>query len=206
MKIRGLAVALAVGLIGTVALTSWLPADDRSGVEAAAEPRVEAELRHAQRFQLDQPYTHWWRAGQPQYRSGWLLVIKADPQLLRVRQVEMPILYVGEQTAERVNLGIDSGHVVVLVPGDFELTEAPIFFGEPGLPERVDSARIERELVRAADRGVVAPAADVMLNVMDDTLTLADETELRRHAIDLVERFSPQEQDLIRGSRVRRIR
>ena len=33
------------------------------------------ELLYAQPYLLDEPYTHWWRAEQPQVRAGYLLVL-----------------------------------------------------------------------------------------------------------------------------------
>ena len=50
------------------------------------------------------------------------------------------MLFVGTQTARRVNPHPVSGHVVAIVPGDFALEEAPIYFGTPQLPERITDA------------------------------------------------------------------
>lgn len=172
-----------------------------AGAQSLAVPR-EPVVLHAQRYDLAQPYIHWWRAEKPQARSGWLLVLAADPEMLRPSQGETPVLYVGAQTAERINLGDQSGHVVVLVPGDFELTETPIYWGDPVLPERVDARWIDRELRQARDRGVRPPTPDAMITVLHDTLRLENENQLRRAAADLIEKFSPAESDLIRGLRV----
>ena len=164
---------------------------------------TEPVVVYAQRFDLAQPYIHWWRAEKPQTRSGWLLVVKTDKDKLQLRQVATPVLYVGAQTAERINVGDESGHVVVLVPGDFELTEAPIYWGDAILPERVDGKWIDRELELARDRGVQAPTPDRMIEVLHDTLRLENVNQLRRAAADLIEKYSPTETDLVHGLRVR---
>jgi len=160
------------------------------------------ELVHAETFRLDRAYPHRYLADQPLVDHGWLLVLSGDPALLQVRQVKMPVLYVGAMTAERVNLGQDSGKLVVLVPGDFRLQDAPIFLGSPALPEELSVDQIEAELAAARAAGAVAPTAAVVAKATTPGQTYASDWELRQRAIDLVEQYSPKEQDLIRGWRV----
>jgi hypothetical protein len=111
------------------------------------------------------------------------------------------VLYVGNQTAERINHA-QSGKLVVLVPGDLDLAQAPIFLGTIGLPEEVLANKIEVELAAALAAGAVPPnAATLAKAIIAEPLNLANYDELRLHAIDLVEQHSPEEQDLINGAR-----
>ena len=54
--------------------------------------------------------------------------------------------------------------------------------------------------------GVVARTADEVGAVLQDDVRVANHLALHLKAIDLVERFSPQERDLIRGMRAPVIR
>jgi hypothetical protein len=163
-------------------------------------------LEWAQRFELEQPYTHGWRRERPQVRSGWLLVLSVNPDLVVRRETREPVLFVGGQTAERINSGEQSGRVVAVVPGDFLLEDSPVFFGSPAFPEEVDAAHIDRELRAALDAGRRAAAADDVARVLASPLSLRDQYELRMAAIDLVEKYSPQERHFIESSRLPRLR
>jgi hypothetical protein len=159
-------------------------------------------LVEARRYTLDEPYVHFFRMERPQVRSGYLLVLEVDPDLVHPRQVAEPVLYVGRQTAERVNRGELSGHVVALVPGDFDLAQAPAFFGPPALPEEQDAARIDAALEAAVAAGVAPWPAPVLEAAAREPVHLPDYDRLLRLAADLIEEYSPQEVDLIRGLRV----
>jgi hypothetical protein len=163
-------------------------------------------LGWAQRFDLEVPYTHGWRRERPPVQSGWLLVLSVNPDLVVRREIREPVLYVGAQTAERINAGDLSGRVVAVVPGDFLLEDTPIFFGSPALPEEVDAAHIDREVRAAVDAGRRASSIDDVVRALAYPLHLRDQYELRMAAIDLVERFSPQERGLIESSRLPRLR
>jgi len=167
------------------------------------------DVLYAQRFELETPFTHWYRAEAPQFDRGTILVLEVDPQLVVPRQSFEPVLYVGAQTAERVNQGDVSGRVIAIVPGaELDLEETPIWFGSPELPERVDAARVtsERELAVAAGiEGVpAARVADARL-LGGPVFRAVDRGDLNPHLAQLVERFSPVEQDLIRGLSAERI-
>lgn len=165
------------------------------------------ELVEARRFSVGEEITHTWRRDGLKYRSGWLLVLKAAPGLVIPRQIREPVLYVGAQTANRVNSSVKSGHVVAIVPGDFLLTDAPIFFGEPALPEELGQTQIDRALTSALAAGVAPPTIDeVAAAVNPELLRAADHYALHQGAVDLVAKHSPQETDFIRGQRVPLIR
>ena len=196
-------------LIVAIVIAAVAAAMNKSESAASGQSRPAASARgpeigvlHAQRFELARPAKHTWRRGWPEYDSGWLLVLDLDPTQVRPRQTLEPVLFVGRQTAWRVNVGAESGHVVAVVPGDFSLTDAPLFFGEPALPERIEAADISRELARARADGVRPPTADQVSSVLGGELRLPDVQALEALAVDLVERYSPQEQDWVRSMRV----
>ena len=120
-----------------------------------------------------------------------------------------PVLYVGRQTAERLNVGYRSGYVVAMVPavtdptveGYMDLTRERIWFGSPELPERVDVKRIVRE-ERAAIAAGIRPFAKKkieaarkrggQLNAQKDKRTLMVDALQR-----LVLTYSPEERELV---------
>jgi len=208
MKTFKIVLSLALVVILGGAVTAYVKAVQSH--EPAAVPAVPQslpiELVSAQRFTLETPYTHWWRVEQPKFNDGWLLVLRADVELLRPRQAREPVLVVGDETAERVNIGHASGHLIAFVPGDVELTGARIFFAPPDLPEELsksDVAGLAAEAVTldvpAVDEGRVAAA-------LGTPLAFRSDHELRVHAADLIEKFAPDEVDLVRGLRVPLVR
>lgn len=172
-------------------------------LQPAPRPRVQLALHHAERFTVAAPFQHLWRADRPLVTSGWLLVVSGDPELLRPRQVKEPVLYVGAQTAERINHAV-SGRLVLLVPGDFALGQAPIFLGDADLPEELRQPQIDAQLAAAVAAGAIATPAETIAKVtVAGTREFATDFQLRQRAIDLVEIHSPDEKDLIAGWRVR---
>ena len=174
--------------------------------DAAAAP---VALVAAHPFTLDQETTHSWRAEQPTYRAGYLLVLAVDRDAVHPRQLAEPVLYVGDQTAARINVGHESGFVVAVVPSDLgadglpalDLSSAPIYFGTPMLPEEVDAATAAGELSAAIALGVAPPsAADVAAGTRRH-LEFENDYQLHVFSADLVEEFSPMERDLITGLR-----
>ena len=67
-----------------------------------------------------------------------------NPDVTWPRQVAEPILYVGDRTAQFAKIGYPADRIVVIVPGTLDLHAAPIWFGTPELPERVDVRRVQR--------------------------------------------------------------
>jgi len=182
------------------ALVNGLP-DDPPPLPVAT-PVGGIELIYARPFTLDQPYTHAWSAEHPQVKAGWVLVLAVDPDLVHPRQAAEPVLFVGDQTAERVNLGNESGHVVAIVPGPLDLAHAPIFFGAPALPEQVDAGKAAAELSAARQRGIAPIAADQIAKVSESSVHFTDDYELHAWCSDLIQTWSPQETDLIATLRV----
>ena len=197
---------LGLGLAGgLMAYRSGLK-DDAVPPPIPSDPEAyPVTLVSAQRFALRAPYRNAWRAEQPLVQSGYLLVLGVDKDLVFPRQMEEPVLYVGNQIAERVNRGDVSGRLVVLVPGDAPLESAQIFFGLPGLPEELGALEIEEALGAATERGVRPLGADLVQAVTGVEIRVADYGDLRLVAADLIEQHSPQEEALIRGLRAPRI-
>jgi hypothetical protein len=116
------------------------------------------------------------------------------------------VLYVGRTTAQRFNVGYRSGRVVAFVPSDLDkdagltldLTKAPIWFGTPELPERVDAARIDDER-RKADSARIKPRPAAELEAAraetPDVRRLANQAALFREAGALVIRYAPDERE-----------
>lgn len=202
--LTGAAFVATIAVVVAVATRSREQAAAPASAATATAPLMQQlELVHAERWQVEQPFRHVWRADQPLVNRGWLLVLAGDPASMIPRQTKEPVLYVGAETADRVNTGRDSGRLVVLVPGDFWLEDAPIFFGDEALPEELRQPQIDAQLAAARAAGVVAPTAEAAAQVTEaGSRTFATDFELRRHAIDLVEQYSPTEKDLIAGWRV----
>ena len=210
--LTGLAVVLALAA-GTTAVMRVL--DDGAPPALPADPSsLPVTLVGAWPFTLEQPATHWSRAERPLYDAGMILVLSADPELLHPRQAAEPVLYVGAQTAEKLNTGYPSGQLVVLVPAprgadgmpQLDLANAPIFFGEPALPETIDGARAVAELATARAKGVGDESADVVSTRTHELVDFVDDGDLRIWTSDVIERFSPDEVDLISGLRAPRLR
>ncbi|MEW6071409.1 MAG: hypothetical protein AB1726_02285 [Planctomycetota bacterium] len=210
--------AVLLGLWATVASSRSARDPDPPPPVPALSVASEVDLLFAQPYLLDEGYTHWWRAEQPFVTAGWLLVLAVDSDLVHPRQGYEPVLYVGDQTAERVNVGFVPGeippgaraHVVALVPAGpgpddlprLDLARAPIWFGTPALPEQVDEARIAGELALALARGarpLPGPRVIAARRAGGGTLYLPDYPALQRCAAELVRRWSPGEEDLVQS-------
>jgi hypothetical protein len=200
----------ALAVVVALAMRSDAPATGMpSSAVPATQPAPQVEqlqLVHAETFQVQRPFQHVWRRDQPWVQHGWILVLSGKEELLRPRQIKEPVLYVGAQTAERVNTAEGSGKVVVIVPGDFALASAPIFLGSIALPEELGPREIAAELDKAVAAGAAAPAAAAIEAATKPGQVFATDYELRLRAIDLVEQHSPAEKDLIAGWRAPRLR
>lgn len=195
------AAATATAAVVALAVTREQPTAAAPATAPLLEPPRQLELVHAERWTTAEPFHHLWRAERPLVAGGWLLVLAGDPAQMEVRQTKEPVLYVGAEVAERINTGEDSGKLVVLVPGDFWLEDAPIFYGRPELPEVIRQRWIDRELADAIAAGAKTPTAEHAAAVTAEARTFANDYELRQRAIDLVELHSPTEKDLIAGWR-----
>lgn len=130
-------------------------------VAGAATPEFDAprpieRLIYARSFTLEEGFSYQWSAERPRVREGMLLVLEADPDLVRARESAEPVLYVDRFPVRRLARDETSGRMLVLVPARVKLTEAEIWFGAPDLPERV-TVGVALEQAKAARAAGVAP-------------------------------------------------
>ena len=171
LGLAALVTAAAVAVAGPAVATPPLP-------ETPAPVRG---LLYARPFTLDTPFRYDWSAEHPEVREGLMLVLEADPALLRPRETQEPVLFVGSRPAQRITRTFESGRVVVLVPGPVDLAADPIWFGTPGLPEQVDAAAARAERGLAARAAIGPPgrrAADAALAKGGEPARFASKTEL----------------------------
>ena len=196
--VAALAVALLVG-----GAAAWVRTPTpQPPAQAPARDGAVKGLLFAEPFRLAQPYAHTWRLESPQVHSGWLLVLEVEREVAVRRELAEPVLYVGDQTAERVNAGDIAGRLVVIVPGDLDPAADPAWFGAPELPERVDAAIVARELAAARAAGVppLLRAARSRPDALGHAqVEFADRTALERHAAELVLRWAPEEREQAEG-------
>src|SRR6266851_3076870 len=196
-----------------IALTGWLSVSLASSASAAENRGPVRDLVFAESFKLDKSYPHTWRKEQPQVSSGYVLVLAVDPEFVRPKQVAEPVLYVGNQTAERINAADVSGRLVVIVPSalnargevDLDLNSVPIWFGTAELPERIDAAQLNAELSAALRKGVRPLAQERVQGALrrgGKSLHLPNRQALGQKIAALLQEYSPNETDLIRGLKV----
>lgn len=148
--------ASKTGSVGGAAISNKAPG---SGVVHRApplpkEPASAAAILAMQEFSLENSYQTDWHRERPVVKSGTILVLKVNPDLVYPRQTAEPVLYAGQYVAERINRGYPSGVVVVIVPGKIDPERDLIWFGSPDLPERVDDSTIQKERERAQAAGL----------------------------------------------------
>jgi hypothetical protein len=203
-------------VVSTLALASLAMVSMASAGEPATSPHTNAyavesppavpdtpaaveSIIYAREFTLENGYPFTWSKESPVVTSGYLLVLKVDPDLVFPRQVAEPVLYVGAQTAQRVNHGFPSGHVIAIVPGDVDLTKALIWFGTPELPERVDTNVANAELNLAEAAGI-KPFAAAEVNAAraqaGEELKGATVVDVLRVAADLIRQYAPEEKHI----------
>ena len=172
-------------------------------------PAAGLELLEARPFVVDEPFVHEWRAEKPLVRAGYLLVLRVPAELALPRATAEPVLFVGEQTAERVNAPREGQNLVLLVPAperngrvELDLARTPIWFGSLELPERIDAARIagERATALAAGLGPVRQGPR-LARASEEPIRVRTRRELDLYLADLVEEYSPEEEDLVRQLR-----
>lgn len=175
-----------------------------------ATPAPVLEVIVAVPFALEAPYEHEMRKDRHSVTAGHVLVLRCDPAYLLRRQTAEPVLVAGAETAERINVGFDSGVLVALVPewkskGTDGVERAvdplttPLFFATPELPERVDAAWIAAEVAKAGRSGIGAPA--VAADARIDARRFADRDALNRFLAELVERHAPAERECVSALR-----
>jgi hypothetical protein len=172
--------------------------------QVPATPAAVQDIVFAQPFSLETGEMSYWRAERPIVKSGYIIVLKVNPDLVYPRQTAEPVLYVGDTTAQRLNVGYRSGHVVAVVGADItgdkamDLSKVKIWFGTPELPERVDANRIAQESALADAAGIKAFDAEKIANLLAQSQTLneRDMNGIHDDVAALIRRFSPQEESV----------
>jgi len=175
------------------------PVFSYGGIPAVPKtPAAVIDIVYARSFTLAEGYKYNWSEEHQIVKTGTLVVLKVDPDLVYPRNTAEPVLYVGNQTAQRLNYGHKSGHVIAIIPGEVDLSQVPIWFGSPELPERVNVKTIRAQRALAEKAKIRPFAADKMQSVTQKHLKVADlSVLLREHVADLVLKYSPQEKDLV---------
>ena len=199
--------SLALASLATVSMVNAQePATSPDTTPSAAEPlpaipatpAAVEDLVYARKFTLQEGFKFRWCNEKPTVTSGHLLVLKVNPDLVFARQLAEPVLYVGEQTAERLNIGYRSGHVIAIAPGAPDLTKALMWFGTPELPERVDAemAKAELDLARAAGiEPFSAKKIEAALARGGEELQGSNVVDVLRVAAELLRQYSPVEDE-----------
>jgi hypothetical protein len=146
----------------------------------------------AQQVQLSQPHAYLWTAEQPQITRATVVVVSVDSEDAQVRQVGGPVLYVGAVPAERLNNGDIDGAIIAFVPGHIDLSQTPIFWGPPTLPER--SSPSEREA--ALQQTVAQPTEAGRLTARTlQPIHLKDTAGLYQYLADFIDTYAPGEHE-----------
>jgi hypothetical protein len=183
-----------------------------AGVLASEPPAIPPtpapvnDILYARPFTLEQGYKYVWSKERPSVSEGTLLVLKVNPALVYPREIAMPVLYVGNQPAERLNRGNESGCLIVIVPGKVDLTKTPIWFGAPNFPHMVDNAAANAQRALADKAGIKPLSAErvnAALAAGGKAVKAADERALLRDVVsELILKYSPQEKQLAKEFRV----
>jgi len=190
------------------ALLSTMTAASDDPPQVPETPADVNKVLYVEPFVLEQGTEYVWCKEKPVIQAGYLLVLEVNPDLVYPRQTAEPVLYVGKQTAQRVNLGHESGRVIAIAPStldengklEVDLAKARIWFGTPELPELVTARRAAYEHNIAAKRGIQPRGADEIAKAAGRTrgqaTVLADGHALMRRAGEIVRRFSPQDKEI----------
>lgn len=200
-----LSAALISGL--TLGIPTTIAADDDGPIPIPATPAPVGAVLSIQPFTLGTPVVHEWRFEKEQYDSGYIMVIEVDPALALNRQIAHPVLYVGNQVAEVVNMPQDTGRAVVIVPAELEDRKAPdyldldnlrIFYGDPELPENVDAVTIRQQQQWATRAGIRPVPADQIqqARLADGPMIRATKLALLGDVAAILRAYSPTETKL----------
>lgn len=184
------AILATLGIV--TASTTLLAAPPLPNTPAAVD-----EIAYARPFTLKDGFRYDWCNEPFQVTSGTILVLKVDPALVIPRQTQEPVLYVGEHAAMRLNQGDKSGYVVVVVPGDVDLTKDLVWFGAPQAPGRIDPQAARQQAEKAGFKPLSTEKAKAATNAGGPRVNSQDMSALLRDTISgLIERYSPQEKYL----------
>jgi hypothetical protein len=178
-------------------------------VGTSAPPTSVRSLLFARPFTLTTPYTYEWTAEKAKITSGYMLVIEVDPEYAVILDAWYPILYVGRYPAEIVDNDEAAGRMIVVVPGDVDLTQDPIFFGSVELPERITAERGRQEMAAAQAAGFRPMTAELVrmaLQAGGERAMLSDSHALYSGPLaDMIDHYVPAHDERAAGMRVPRL-
>ncbi|HET9481774.1 MAG TPA: hypothetical protein VFP98_08465, partial [Candidatus Polarisedimenticolia bacterium] len=102
-------------------------------VEEVETPRAPLELVLARPYEVEEPMPFWVDGKEVEVRRGWILVLRADLELLEPCDAPDHLLFVDGCVAQRINSGYRDGHLVV-VTAEADLARALVWFGPRRLP------------------------------------------------------------------------
>lgn len=138
-------------------LPFWLLLAGLPAAAATPLPQTPAPVRallSVQPFTLENGFIYEWSAERPLVTEGLLLVLNVDPAFLRPRETQEPVLFVGPFPAQRLSWNLETGRMIVLVPARVDLSQEPVWFGTPGLPEEIDLKTAQAERRSALSAGI----------------------------------------------------
>jgi hypothetical protein len=191
---RNILIASCTALFGGM----YVSADGLPAVPTT--PAAVNDVLFVKHFTVKEGYFHFWRKDQPVVHEGTLLVLSVDPDLVYPRNVAEPVLFVGNQTAERFNHGATSGMVVAIVPGHVDLQATPVWFGTPQLPDQVTSEIIKSERTLADNAGI-QPLNITKISAAEKIggtpLALGNLADLKVEAAKLVIKYAPEDRSFV---------
>lgn len=210
MKLPILGLSLAILGVGTIAT---LRASQGTQTVKTNLAQVPVRLVYAQPYRVVEPYQFAWmnKADAPMVTSGWIVAVATDPQIAEVRNTHDELLFVGDVPVERVNVASESGVVVGFVPSPLDaqgepaldLATAPIYWAKPEiLPEELRTADVLAVLSGAVKQGAAPQTASAVEEARAQGGEVVDVDtlgELYRYSATLIQRYSPEETDLISG-------
>lgn len=174
-----------------LALLVALPAAALAAPELPAAPD---ELVFARAFVLEEGVETPLAPGEGPLREGYVIVLRADPELGRARAVGAPVLVAGRRAVGRLNHGSLSDVVVGAFFSDAPLNDVRIWFAahpEPG----VSGAEAVRRAVAEADAAGLRPfppgAVRRALQRGGEPLVVPSYRELQPYLSQVVEAHDP---------------
>jgi len=203
----------SLAALGVAAFATFQQAQGGNPAGATPVTQTPVRLMFAQPFFLDQAYQYAWLKDGPSVSAGWLIAVATDPAVAAVTNTHDELLFAGATPVERINEGSQSGVVIGIVPSAVQadgtlavdLATTPLFWAKPEiLPEAMTATDAQKTLATAVSAGAVAQGQSVVERAQQANGGPVFETTagmLYRYSADVIERFSPQEADLISGLR-----
>ncbi len=161
-------------------------------------PRAPLDLLYAREYEVERAMTFCAGGEALEVKKGYILVIKADLDLLQ--PLNSPdFLLLGETAAlHKVNSGYKDGHLVIVTPA-LDLEKALVFFGERMVPERMTKDFCDQQLAAARKRGIkpfTRSKVEAARKLAGAKLKVKDMNELWFETRSLILEYAPAERDM----------